>query len=328
MRVPDGQWYPVLESCEVRRKPLGVERLGLRLVFWRTADGVAQAHVDRCPHLGAALSAGKVANDSLICPFHAFEFGADGRCRHIPAIGRRGRIPEGLSLQRFLLREAHGFVWLWRGDPRESYPDIPYFTHLDDGWRYGTVMVDWPVHYTRAIENQLDVAHLPFVHRSTIGRGNRSLVEGPYIEEDSRGIRVWVTNTRDDGRTPRGRRELASEAAGKEPALSFLFPGIWLLNISPRLKNFIAFVPVNSQSTRYYLRVYHRYRNPVVARLFEMMMGISNRFILGQDKKVVVTQTPFDGLDAREDRLIGADRAILKFRRRLANLLKQAGPPP
>ena len=28
MRVPEDQWYPVLESREVRRKPLGVERLG------------------------------------------------------------------------------------------------------------------------------------------------------------------------------------------------------------------------------------------------------------------------------------------------------------
>ena len=28
MRVPENHWYPVLESCEAGRKPLGVERLG------------------------------------------------------------------------------------------------------------------------------------------------------------------------------------------------------------------------------------------------------------------------------------------------------------
>jgi hypothetical protein len=66
------------------------------------------------------------------------------------------------------------------------------------------------------------------------------------------------------------------------------------------------------------------YRNPIVARLFEVMMAIRNRFILGQDKKVVVTQTPADSSSAREDRLIGADRAIVKFRRQLAILLKRS----
>ena len=28
MRVPENHWYPVLESCEIGHKPLGVERLG------------------------------------------------------------------------------------------------------------------------------------------------------------------------------------------------------------------------------------------------------------------------------------------------------------
>ena len=34
----------------------------------------------------------------------------------------------------------------------------------------------------------------------------------------------------------------------------------------PRLKNFIAFVPINEQQTRYYLRVYHPIRNPFIAK--------------------------------------------------------------
>ncbi len=321
MRVPEDHWYPVLESREVGHKPLGVERLGQPLVFWRAADGVVHAHANRCPHLGAALSGGKVSNGRLVCPFHGFEFDAEGRCRHIPALGREGRIPSGMALRQFALREAHGFIWLWRGETREAYPDLPFFPQLGDGWRYGTVVVDWPAYYSRAIENQLDVAHLPFVHRSTIGGGGRSLVEGPHVEDDKNGIRVWVTNAPDDGRTPRSRGELAAAAAGKEPGLHFLFPGLWLLNISPKLKNFIAFVPINAQKTRYYLRIYHRHRAAIVAKPFEMLMGISNRFILEQDRKVVVTQTPADSSAAGDDRPIGADRAIVKFRQQLARLI-------
>jgi phenylpropionate dioxygenase-like ring-hydroxylating dioxygenase large terminal subunit len=328
MRVPEDQWYPVLESRELGRKPLGVERFAQRLVFWRGADGQPHAALDRCPHLGAALSGGTIEGDRLVCPFHAFAFDGEGACTHIPANGRNGKIPKGMALRRFVVREAHGLIWLWRGAARKAFPEIPFFPILEQGWRHGAVAVEWPVHYTRAIENQLDVAHLPFVHRTTIGAGGRSFVEGPYVEADRQGIKVWVTNALDEGQTARGVAELKRAANGKEPSLDFKFPGVWLLNISPRLKSLIAFVPVNEQRTLYYLRVYHRILNPLLAKPFEFVMGLSNRFILNQDRKVVVTQTPVKGEDAGEDRMIQADRAIAQFRILHAGLLdggKKAG---
>jgi len=326
MRVLENQWYPVLESRELRRKPLGVERLGRQLMFWRTTDGLPHAHFDRCPHLGAALSGGKIMEDHLVCPFHGFEFDRDGKCKHIPAIGRKGKISKEIEARHFPLREAFGFIWLWWGKEPESYPELPYFNVLKVGWQYGTIVTEWPVHYTRAIENQLDVAHLPFVHRTTIGASGHSFVEGPYLEADEQGIKVWVTNSKDEGQRPRSPAELAESAATNEPGLHFLFPGIWLLNLSPRLKNFIAFVPINEQKTRYYLRVYHHVCIPLSRHLFEMLMGISNRFILNQDKRVVLTQTPLDSSDAHQDRLIRSDRAVSQFRRLHARLLKEEAP--
>ena len=322
MRVPTDHWYPLLESRELRRKPLGLERLGRRFVFWRTADGRAQAHDDRCPHLGAALSGGTVRDDCLVCPFHGFAFDAGGACRHVPASGRDATIPHGLAVTRHEVRERHGFVWLWWGAPRDTYPDLPFFPEFEDaGWRSVTSVVDWPVHYTRAIENQLDVAHLAFVHRTTIGRGGQTRVHGPHVEADRGGIKVWTTNAVDDGTPAPSREALAAAAAGRPPSLHFLFPGLWRLVITERLKNVIAFVPINDGLTRYYLRLYHRHRNPLVARPFEWLMAVSNRFILDQDRRVVVTQTPPVSLDATDDRLVGADRAIVQFRRQLGALL-------
>lgn len=328
MRLPLNHWYPVLESREVGAKPRGVERLGRRLVFWRTAGGQVHGSDDRCPHLGAALSGGSVIGDHLACPFHGFEYDGAGQCRHVPANGRSGKIPAGLVLKRYELREAHGFIWLWWGEVRPDYPGLPYFGQLQDGWRYSTQAIEWPVHYTRAIENQLDVAHLPFVHRTTIGAGGRSFVEGPYVEADATGIKVWVTNSRDTGQPARSQSELALLARSSEPGLSFLFPGVWLLNISPRVKNFLAFVPVTEHRTLYYLRIYHRHSNPLIARPFEWLMRISNRFILNQDRRVVVPQTPAQSADALDDRLIGADRAISQFRRLHARMLEESAVTP
>jgi phenylpropionate dioxygenase-like ring-hydroxylating dioxygenase large terminal subunit len=323
MLLPEDHWYPVLESRELGGKPLGVERFAQRLVFWRTADGQPHVHPDRCPHLGAALSVGKVCADQLACPFHGIAFDAQGQCVHIPANGRRGKIPKGMVLKTFPVREEHGLIWLWRGEPREVYPDVPYFQQLETGWRYGSIAVEYPVHYTRAIENQLDVAHLAIVHRTTIGAGGQSFVEGPYVEADQQSIKVWVTNARDEGQSSRNITELKAVAAGNEPTLDFRFPGIWLLNVGPRLKNFIAFVPIDEKRTRYYLRVYHRFRNPFIAKPFEALMGLSNRFILNQDRRVIVTQTPNKSFDAREDRFIEADRAISQFRSMHVRLLER-----
>jgi phenylpropionate dioxygenase-like ring-hydroxylating dioxygenase large terminal subunit len=320
MQVPSNQWYALLESREVRRKPLGVERLGRRLAFWRTADGIVHANLDRCPHLGASLSAGTIEDDRLVCPFHGLQFDGDGRCVHVPSLGKAGRIPPGLAVESFTVREAHGFIWVWWGEREQAAQDLPFFSELENGWRHHTIVVDWPVHYTRAIENQLDVAHLAFVHRTTIGAGGRSLVEGPYVEASDKGIRVWTTNRRDDGPV-RGLDELADAAAGTEPGLDFLFPGVWLLNISARLKNLIAFVPINETTTRYYLRTYRRSSLGPLALPLDWLLSFSSRYILSQDRRVVVTQTPASSMEASDDRLVGADRAISHFRKIHARLL-------
>ncbi len=63
------QWYVVLESDEVGDHPVGVTRLGEKMVFWRDQAGKVHAAVDRCPHRGAALSVGKIQKGG-ICNVH------------------------------------------------------------------------------------------------------------------------------------------------------------------------------------------------------------------------------------------------------------------
>lgn len=330
MQLVKQLWYPILLSSEVKQnKPLGVERLGQKLVLWRDTQAQLHCHADRCPHLGAALSLGEICADRLVCPFHGFEFDTQGQCQHIPANGQAGKIPAGMSTPTYLVQEAHGFVWLWWGEPQAEYPPLPFFDDLNQDWQYHTITADWQAHYTRAIENQLDVAHLAFVHRSTIGAGGRSFVQGPYVEADDQQLKIWVLNEKDQGQTALEQKELAKRVQGTEPSLHLLYPGVWKLSISPTVKNLITFVPINAHATRYYLRAYFKTRNALKGKLITRLMSLSNPLILRQDHRVVISQWPQNSLDADAEHLIGADRAIAKYRQWLRKHLRdqQAQPP-
>jgi phenylpropionate dioxygenase-like ring-hydroxylating dioxygenase large terminal subunit len=320
------RWYAVLESREVgRRKPVGVTRLGERLVFWRGTDGAVHCLKERCAHRGAALSAGRVAGDCVACPFHGFRFDPEGRCRLIPANGRAAGVPERFRVEGYPSRDAHGFVWIWWGDHRDPLPEIPFFDDLGGGFSTATFRDHWTVHYSRAIENQLDAVHLPFVHATTIGRGGQTVVDGPLVEwpaEDH--LRFWTFNRVDDGTVARG-------ADGLDPArspvhLDFIFPNLWQNFISPRFRVVAAFAPVDEENTVIYLRLYQRMvRVPVLSHLFNWLTQRVNRIILGQDKRVVLTQRPKKTALRMGENLIPGDRPIVEYRARREKLLDRAG---
>ena len=80
------QWYPIFDSSKLRRrKPVGIMRLGERLVLWRDSSGTAVCMADRCSHRAAQLDLGWVRDDCLVCPFHGLRFDNNGRCVMIPA---------------------------------------------------------------------------------------------------------------------------------------------------------------------------------------------------------------------------------------------------
>ena len=62
------QWYAILDSKEVRAgKPVGVTRMGEKLVAWRDSKGQVTVMRDLCPHRGVALSVGELKGDCIIC---------------------------------------------------------------------------------------------------------------------------------------------------------------------------------------------------------------------------------------------------------------------
>jgi len=322
------QWYVVLESTEVGNRPIGVTRLGEKLVFWRDQAGKVCSAVDCCPHRGVALSVGTIEREHLQCPFHGFEFDSTGKCVLIPANGRSGVVPAAMRLKTYPTHEAHGFIWIWWGNPPPA--DLPapeFFDNLDETFFYGSARDSWNAHYSRVIENQLDVVHLSFIHRNTIGRGNRTLIDGPVVEwKGDKMLYTYVFNRVDDGTPPRKPSELAPKAASSVH-LEFIFPNLWQNYISENVRILAAFVPVDDEHTILYLRFYQNFmRLPVLGKLFARLAMPSNVYIAHEDRRVVVTQQPkASGLKIGEI-LIQGDLPIIEYRRKraaLQNLAKQ-----
>ena len=209
------------------------------------------------------------------------------------------------------------------GDPplQPNYPFQVFFDNLNDTYTYSSARDPWKAHYSRVIENQLDVVHLPFIHRNTIGRGNRTVVDGPVVEwKGDRMIYTYVYNRVDDGRPPRRSGELSAKPAGSQH-LEFIFPNLWQNYISEKVSILAAFVPVDEGNTILYLRFYQRFmRLPLFNKLIAHLSMPSNVYIAHEDRRVVVTQQPkASGLKIGEI-LIQGDLPIIEYRRKRAAL--------
>lgn len=309
-------WYVVLESQEVPTgRPVGFRRLDRNMVFWRDPAKKVHCIHDCCCHRGAKLSHGELSKTGVACPFHGFVHEGVGKVSLIPANGKASEVPEQYRVDAWPVREAFGFIWLWFGDFSENLPELPFFDDLKDpSWSWGSVVDEWPIHYTRAIENQLDVVHLPFVHRNSIGKKVGKVVNGPIVEQVENSIRFWVQNVQDDGKI----KAIPADQLKKEDStveLEFRFGNIWQNKLGPKFRPFLAFVPIDQENTRIYLRIYQKFVTvPLIDVAVNYLANLVNLKVLREDKAVVLTQQPKKTSLKMGEKLVAGDMPIIKFR--------------
>lgn len=286
-------WYAAIASSEVvQQTPRPLRRFGTDLVAWRDSQGQPVVMRDLCPHRSVKLSLGKVHGDRIICPFHGFEFGGDGSCTLVPETGKAA---PNLRCATFPAREKHGFIWLWHGAATELPPEIPWFDELTDDFACHQIQMQWPSHITRCIENQLDYAHLPYVHKTSIGANFDVAKAHPKFQLSDRAIKLPL----------------------ESGFFEFKFPNIWQLQIVPgKFYQFIAFVPVDDTSTVMYLRSYQKFVTlPILRELMGLFMNFQSKMIIQQDQRVVVSHPVSPSPSATNEKLYPSDNGIAHFRK-------------
>ena len=183
-------WYVAAWSGEVTETPLARTFLDQPVVLYRGAGGQPVALEDRCRHRQLPLSMGKRDGDRLRCGYHGLVFAPDGTCVEVPG---QSTVPPGAGVRSYPVVERWGWVWIWMGAAERADPAlIADFHELDDpAWRARGSRIPMACDYRLAVDNLLDLSHLSFVHRTTLG--NAAVVEAAEVGTERRGPGVRVT---------------------------------------------------------------------------------------------------------------------------------------
>jgi len=295
-------WTIIASSDALARdKPLPLEIARERIVVFRDGGGTPHGLIDRCPHRGVKLSLGRIVDDCLECPFHGWRFAGDGSNKNVPWSPEAKRA--GLGAIAVPVVERGGLLWLYTapGDSAPSEPEVNEIL-LNPRVRVMSTVIEWRVHWTRAMENMLDWPHLPFVHRATIGRGMKigpSSVMTVHTED-----RSWGCNS-----------SISIDGELQPGGLDYRFPNAMSLHIATKGRIFHLMsvcVPIDEERTR---MVFITARDFLKSRIFDPVFSYSNRRVAGEDQAILESSSPQEVPPPVEERSVATDRLPLSFRK-------------
>ena len=330
-------WYVAGWSSEVVGDGfLARTVIDVPLVLWRKASGEVVAFEDLCCHRGAPLSRGRREGDCVRCMYHGLKFDAHGRCIEIPG---QDHIPASMQVRTFPVVERSKWLWVWMGEPDAADASLIVDTHwLDDpAWRSLEGYTHYATNYLPIADNLLDLAHLPYVHASTLGGSEDYAANPPVVERTARGIRVtrWAMNT-----SPPAFIQKVRPFAGQVDRWNiydFTVPGIFVMDSgmgdagsgvrdgdrrgAAMFHSCQALTPETAHSTHYFFAQPHDFAidDPAVTR--SIHQSIVDAF--EEDRAMITLQVR--SLAARPDfrmRGIRGDEALTKFRLLVDRLLQ------
>ena len=190
--VESALWHPVALSEAVAAQPLAAELLQQPLVLWRDSTGAVQAWADQCPHRGARLSLGRVCAGRLECPYHGWQFDAQGQCVHVPALPPFVP-PASHAARAYVCQEQYGLVWVRLAGMSAGAPSpLPAFAAEDDAQlrKLNCGPYDVATSAPRVVENFLDMAHFGFVHEHWLGSRTAAEIADYAVHSTPTGLRA------------------------------------------------------------------------------------------------------------------------------------------
>lgn len=317
-------WYPVAYSSEIADKPRPVRLLADNYVVWRGSDGSLGCAVDECPHRAARLSQGWLENGEIVCPYHGWAFNTSGACTRIPQQDKDMPIPPRARTLNVLVAERYGLVWVCPGIPRADIPELPEaedpsFTMMHE------LMEVWTTSAPRVIDNALDLAHVAWTHRNTIGDTSASQFLSFDIKRDGHKLssrtsykaRLTEALKANTGLTGEG---FTVRVTNNELVQPFVYKDVMEYENGLRHVLFKTATPVDDTHTLF-CQFIARNDNPDEEKCKRIIA--LDRQIQSEDRELLNNIRPEFPLDTRTEMHCRADRMTVEYRKILAELARE-----
>ena len=291
-RLFSRHWMPIGFSHDVP-EPGDIKAVataaGQSLLMVRGADGNLRVLHNYCPHRGMRLVADESRGaHNIVCPYHAWCYGLDGKLLRIPHRHGFGKHavepgdPAGLEPVRCVVWTGIVFV-----DLSANAPDFDDFiAPLAKRWKHfdlsllvpGTSMTfEVEGNWKLAVENFIDIYHVPFVHPALNSYIDVSQHE--FISEGDvllgQGSETYQPTDAGSGQLPMFPDLTTSQAATIE-AVS-LFPNLLLTVFGDNLR-VILIEPTSTRSCRERVEIFFVGHQALDAELAQARAIVSERF--------------------------------------------------
>jgi len=317
-------WYPMATSAELTDKPLKVRALGQDFVLFRGEDGMAKCLSNTCTHRGGSLSGGKIRGNCIQCPYHGWEFDADGHCHRLPSLGPNPKIPARTRIDAYPVDERHGIVFSFLGDlPEEERPpiiDVPEWGQ--EGWKATLQTYTINANYERSIENGIDPAHNEFVHDTHGFKGEDQEYKIGEMRIETRGDwgqGFWHTFKAPPLPDAAKFKEARTQSGDLEAGTGYHGPSqVWTyihMSATNWMHQYLLERPIDEFSSAIYLLCM---RNCYTDDKYDQNVIERNQYVANQDVVIVDSLRPAITPDTNtKEFMVPSDKCILLYRESL-----------
>jgi 5,5'-dehydrodivanillate O-demethylase len=157
-------WQPIGAAVEMDKVwTKRVRLLGEDLVLFKDREGRLGLIKEQCPHRRASFAHGIPTRNGIRCPYHGWEFSAQGQCLNQPNEPDNPAFREKVATPAYPVQELGGLVFAYLGPlPAPELPRFDGFVAEGAIRMMGRALL--PVNWLQIMENSLDPIHTEWLH--------------------------------------------------------------------------------------------------------------------------------------------------------------------
>jgi 5,5'-dehydrodivanillate O-demethylase len=157
-------WQPIGALVDMDNKwTRRIRLLGEDLVLYKDRQGRLGLIAEQCPHRRASFAHGIPTQEGIRCPYHGWEYNAQGKCINQPNEQDKCAFRDKVSTDAYPVEEMGGMLFAYMGpQPQPLLPRWDGFVAEGTIRMMGRTIL--PANWLQIMENSLDPVHTEWLH--------------------------------------------------------------------------------------------------------------------------------------------------------------------